>query len=280
MEGFKTELDFYIKLAILEDSLYGDLTTEILEINANGEFLLLSKENFILCGIGVFENVFKFLDESIKFETYYKDGDLIKTGEIISKVKGNVKSILRAERVALNFLQKLSGIATNTYNFVKLVQGTSVKILDTRKTTPLYRKLEKYAVKIGGGYNHRFSLFDGILIKDNHIKALGGIENAIKIALKNRPFGKKIEVEVSNIDELKIALNYPIDIVMLDNFSIDMIKEAIKLINKKFEIEVSGGVNINNVRDIALLGVDYISIGALTHSSRWVDVSLELNQLF
>ncbi|MCS7245746.1 MAG: carboxylating nicotinate-nucleotide diphosphorylase [candidate division WOR-3 bacterium] len=280
MEVLKSELDFYIKLALLEDSLYGDLTSEILEINANGEFLLLAKEDFILCGISIFERVFKFLDENIKFETYYKDGDLVKSGEIISRISGNVKSILRGERVALNFLQKLSGIATNTYNFVKLVEGTKVKILDTRKTTPLYRKLEKYAVKIGGGYNHRFSLFDGVLIKDNHIKVLGGIENAIKIAIKNKPFGKKIEVEISNIDELKIVLNYPIDIVMFDNFGIDMIKEAVKLIDKKLEIEVSGGVNINNVRDIALLGVDYISIGALTHSSRWVDVSLEFNQLF
>ncbi|MEO0197411.1 MAG: carboxylating nicotinate-nucleotide diphosphorylase [candidate division WOR-3 bacterium] len=264
-----------IEYAILEDSFYGDLTTEILEIKGNGKFIAISKENLILCGIDIFKEVFKYVNPSIEVELFFKDGDFVKKGEIIAEVKGNIKDILRCERIALNFLQKLSGISTNTYNFVKAIEGTNCKILDTRKTTPIYRNLEKYAVRIGGGYNHRFSLFDGILIKDNHIRAVGGVENAIKLALKNKPFGKEIEIEVSNLSELEIVLKYPIDIVMLDNFSLEMIKQAMNLVNGKLKIEVSGGVNLNNVRDIALLGVDYISVGAITHSSKWVDISLE-----
>jgi nicotinate-nucleotide pyrophosphorylase (carboxylating) len=269
------EIDDIIKYAILEDSFYGDLTTEILEINGNGRFLVVCKENLILCGIDIFERVFKFLNNSIVVEKFYKDGEFVKKGEIIAELKGSIGDILRCERIALNFLQKLSGISTNTYYFIKEIEGTNCKILDTRKTTPLYRKLEKYAVRVGGGYNHRFSLFDGILIKDNHIKVLGSIEKVLDLALKNKPFGKEIEIEVSNLDELKIVLNYPIDMVLLDNFKIDDIKQAVEMINKKCKVEVSGGVNLNNVKEIAELNVDYISIGALTHSSRWVDISLE-----
>jgi nicotinate-nucleotide pyrophosphorylase (carboxylating) len=270
------EIEDIIKYALLEDSFYGDLTTEILNINGNGEFLLISKENFVLCGIDIFEKVFKFLNNSISVEKIYKDGDFINEKQVIAVVKGNIRDILRGERVALNFIQKLSGIATTTYYFVKEIEGTKCKILDTRKTTPLYRKLEKYAVRVGGGNNHRFSLFDGILIKDNHIKAFGSIEKLLDIAIKNKPFGKQIEIEVSNLDELKIVLNYPIDIVLLDNFKIEGIKEAVKIINGKCKIEVSGGIKLESVREIAKLGVDYISVGALTHSSRWVDISLEL----
>ncbi|MDT7879669.1 MAG: carboxylating nicotinate-nucleotide diphosphorylase [Candidatus Hydrothermia bacterium] len=270
------EIEDIIKYALLEDSFYGDLTTEILNINGNGEFLLISKENFVLCGIDIFEKVFKFLNDSISVEKIYKDGDFINEKQVIAVVKGSIRDILRGERVALNFIQKLSGIATTTYYFVKEIEGTNCKILDTRKTTPLYRKLEKYAVRVGGGNNHRFSLFDGILIKDNHIKAFGSIEKLLDIAIKNKPFGKEIEIEVSNLDELKIVLNYPIDIVLLDNFKIEGIKEAVKIINGKCKIEVSGGIKLESVKEIAKLGVDYISVGALTHSSRWVDISLEL----
>jgi len=270
------EIEDIIKYALLEDSFYGDLTTEILNINGNGEFLLISKENFVLCGIDIFEKVFKFLNNSISVEKIYKDGDFINEKQVIAVVKGSIRDILRGERVALNFIQKLSGIATTTYYFVKEIEGTKCKILDTRKTTPLYRKLEKYAVRVGGGNNHRFSLFDGILIKDNHIKAFGSIEKLLDIAIKNKPFGKQIEIEVSNLDELKIVLNYPIDIVLLDNFKIEDIKEAVKIINGKCKIEVSGGIKLESVKEIAKLGVDYISVGALTHSSRWVDISLEL----
>jgi len=270
------EIEDIIKYALLEDSFYGDLTTEILNINGNGEFLLISKENFVLCGIDIFEKVFKFLNDSISVEKIYKDGDFINEKQVIAVVKGSIRDILRGERVALNFIQKLSGIATTTYYFVKEIEGTNCKILDTRKTTPLYRKLEKYAVRVGGGNNHRFSLFDGILIKDNHIKAFGSIEKLLDIAIKNKPFGKEIEIEVSNLDELKIVLNYPIDIVLLDNFKIEDIKKAIKIINGKCKIEVSGGIKLESVKEIAKLGVDYISVGALTHSSRWVDISLEL----
>ena len=274
------EIEDIIKYALLEDSFYGDLTTEILNINGNGEFLLISKENFVLCGIDIFEKVFKFLNNSISVEKIYKDGDFINEKQVIAVVKGSIRDILRGERVALNFIQKLSGIATTTYYFVKEIEGTKCKILDTRKTTPLYRKLEKYAVRVGGGNNHRFSLFDGILIKDNHIKAFGSIEKLLDIAIKNKPFGKEIEIEVSNLDELKIVLNYPIDIVLLDNFKIEDIKEAVKIINGKCKIEVSGGIKLESVKEIAKLGVDYISVGALTHSSRWVDISLEFQRLF
>ncbi len=270
------EIEDIIKYALLEDSFYGDLTTEILNINGSGEFLLISKEAFVLCGIDIFENVFKFLNNSIEIEKFYKDGDFINENQVIAIVKGSVKDILRGERVALNFIQKLSGIATTTYYFVREIEGTNCKILDTRKTTPLYRKLEKYAVRIGGGSNHRFSLFDGILIKDNHIRAFGSIEKLMDIVIKNKPFGKEIEIEVSNLEELKIVLNYPIDVVLLDNFKIEDIKTAIKLVNRKCKIEVSGGIKLENVKKIAELGVDYISVGALTHSSRWVDISLEL----
>ena len=274
------EIEDIIKYALLEDSFYGDLTTEILNINGNGEFLLISKENFVLCGIDIFEKVFKFLNDSISVEKIYKDGDFINEKQVIAVVKGSIRDILRGERVALNFIQKLSGIATTTYYFVKEIEGTNCKILDTRKTTPLYRKLEKYAVRVGGGNNHRFSLFDGILIKDNHIKAFGSIEKLLDIAIKNKPFGKEIEIEVSNLDELKIVLNYPIDIVLLDNFKIEGIKEAVKIINGKCKVEVSGGIKLESVKEIAKLGVDYISVGALTHSSRWVDISLELKYFF
>ncbi|MEO0202612.1 MAG: carboxylating nicotinate-nucleotide diphosphorylase [candidate division WOR-3 bacterium] len=265
-----------LQYSILEDSFYGDLTSEILQISGNGKFVAISKEDAIICGLKIFQKIFKLINSSIEVKLFFKDGNFVKSGEIIAEIKGNLRDILKGERIALNFIQKLSGISTNTYYFVKQIEGTNCKILDTRKTTPLLRKLEKYAVRIGGGYNHRFSLFDGILIKDNHIRAVGGIENAIKLALKNKPIGKEIEVEVSSLEELEIAIKYPINIVMLDNFNIDMIKQALSLINNRLKVEVSGGVNLNNVRDIALLGVDYISVGALTHSSRWIDISLEL----
>ncbi len=264
-----------IEEALLEDSLYGDITTQSLEIDGNGKFTVHAKEDLVLCGIQIFEMVFHHLDPSIEVQFQFSDGQEVCPG-IIGEVRGPIAPILQGERVALNFLQRLSGVATMTRRFVNRVRGTGVRILDTRKTTPLYRKLEKMAVRCGGGHNHRLTLYDGILIKDNHIRAVGSVREAVERAVRNRPYGKMITVEVESIDELLEAMEAGADIVMLDNFSIEEIRRAVEIAGGKVKLEVSGGVNLDNVREIAETGVDYISIGALTHSARWVDISMEL----
>ena len=264
-----------IEEALLEDSLYGDITTQSLEIDGNGKFTVHAKEDLVLCGIQIFEMVFHHLDPSIEVQFRFSDGQEVCPG-IIGEVRGPIAPILQGERVALNFLQRLSGVATMTRRFVNRVRGTGVRILDTRKTTPLYRKLEKMAVRCGGGHNHRLTLYDGILIKDNHIRAVGSVREAVERAVRNRPYGKMITVEVESIDELLEAMEAGADIVMLDNFSIEEIRRAVEIAGGKVKLEVSGGVNLDNVREIAETGVDYISIGALTHSARWVDISMEL----
>lgn len=269
-----------IKQSLNEDIGSGDITTDALipkDLVVNAK--IIAKENGIIAGLKIAEKVFKQLDAKIKFHTKLHDGDQISKSTIIAEISGNARSILKAERTALNFLQRLSGIATLTRKFTNKIKGTNAKILDTRKTTPLFRRLEKDAVKAGGGFNHRIGLFDQVLIKDNHLAIIKDIETAVKKAKK---YGK-VEVEVKNVKELKSALNTNVDIILLDNMPIKKIKESVALIHKwnkmnnsNIKIEASGGINLGNVRSIAKAGVDYISVGALTHSAKAVDISLKM----
>ncbi len=274
---YKIPIKRSVKRALREDIGGGDVTTElIIPPNSKGRAAIKAKESGILAGGEVAQAVFTTLDTDIKFTQLIKDGEKFARGVVLFELEGNLRTILKGERVALNFLQRLSGIATLTNKFVERVSGTGVKILDTRKTTPGLRELEKYAVRCGGGENHRMGLSDMILIKDNHIKAVGGIREAIaKCKMQNAKY--KIEVEVKNLEELDVVLDYPVNRIMLDNMSIDEIKEAIakcKMLTAKCCLEVSGGVSLENVREIAETGVDYISVGALTHSVSSIDISL------
>ncbi|MCX8083404.1 MAG: carboxylating nicotinate-nucleotide diphosphorylase [Calditerrivibrio sp.] len=274
---FNHLLDKLIDLALEEDIGVGDISTSTLdEYFGYGVFDYKAKENFILCGIDVAKRVFNRLDPDIKVTFNYKDGTYLKKGDIFGTIEGKVSSILKGERVSLNFLQRLSGIATNTRRFIDELKDTNIKIIDTRKTLPGHRILEKYAVRTGGGFNHRFGLFDGVMLKDNHIDALGGITKAIAIIRENIPITIKIEVETRTLDEVKEAVKAGADIIMLDNFDIDNINEASKIICGRAKIEVSGGVNIDNIKLYRNLPIDYISIGALTHQARSVDINLKL----
>ncbi|RLG12804.1 carboxylating nicotinate-nucleotide diphosphorylase [Candidatus Pacearchaeota archaeon] len=270
-----------INLAFEEDLPFEDTTTELLIPDyLKGEAYFLAKEDLVVCGIPVVEEVFNFVDPNLKIEWKVKEGEEVKTLTKLGYIKGKIKSILKGERIALNFFQHLSGIATYTRRMVNKLKGSTIILLDTRKTLPGLKILQKYAVRIGGGKNHRFSLSDGILIKDNHIKALGGIENTIS-ALKYIPHHLKVEIEVNSLEELKIILNSTdkIDTILLDNFNLDEIKEAIKLIKKsnfKINIEISGGINLNNISKFKDLEIDYISCGTLTHSIKAADISLKL----
>lgn len=264
-----------IRKAINEDLKYGDITTaSIILDNKKASVDIISKENGILSGIQIFKMVFKILGD-VKVEFLLSDGDTINDGMVIGHVYGDAKKILIGERVALNYIQRMSGISTITNEFVKRVSGTKAKIVDTRKTTPNMRIFEKYAVTIGGGVNHRFSLNDGILIKDNHISAANGVRNAIYLAKNNASFVRKIEIEVERIDQLKEVLKEKVDIIMLDNMNIKTLKEAIKLIDNNSKIEVSGNINLKNVSYIAKLGVDFISVGSITHSFKSLDISMK-----
>ena len=275
-------VDNLIKLALAEDIGSGDITTDaIVSQNVKGEAYVVAKEDMVLSGIDVFKKVFQNVSGqwsvvSSQFKERYRDGEIVRSGKIIIEMSGNMRTLLTGERTALNFLQRMSGIATLTKKFVDSVKGFKAKIIDTRKTTPKLRILEKYAVRCGGGINHRFGLYDGILIKDNHIKVAGGIIKAVKKVKDNAPHLMKIEVEVKSIKEVRDALKCKADVIMLDNMDISTIKRAVRLINKVALVEVSGGVNLKNVVEIAATGVDYISIGALTHSARAVDISMEI----
>jgi nicotinate-nucleotide pyrophosphorylase (carboxylating) len=267
-----------IHRALEEDIGPGDITTSLVipgEHESKAAFL--SKGNFVLAGLPFAKEVFRILNPSVGFRTFFNDGDKVNTADVIAEVYGNTRVILNGERVSLNILQRLSGIATLTNMFTEKVKGLNVKIVDTRKTTPCQRFMEKYAVKTGGGYNHRFGLFDGILIKDNHIKAVGNIREAVQRAKSSHQL-TKIEVEVRNLDELNEAIEAGADIIMLDNMTIPDMREAVKISNSSVLLEASGSVNLENVRDIAETGVDLISIGALTHSAPSVDISLKIVQ--
>ncbi len=267
-------IDEIVKLSLEEDLGHGDITTDYLEVeNSNSTAFMIAKQDGVLAGIDVAIKVFHTIDSDLKIIIYKKDGDWVIKGDDILKIEGNTSNILKAERVALNFLQRLSGIATQTRTYVNELDGLNTKLLDTRKTTPLLRNLEKYAVKIGGGYNHRFGLYDMIMIKENHIRAANGIASAVKkIKLRNTAY--KIEVEVTNLEELEQAVNAGADRALLDNMTIEDMKKAVKKFKHNIELEASGNVTIENIKKIAETGVDYISSGSLTHSYKSMDISL------
>jgi len=265
-----------IEVAYLEDSPYGDLTSELVIPKTKRAMAnFIAKEPLVLAGMPYVTETFAFMTNEFDLEVFKNEGDTCSRGDVIAKVEGLATDLLRAERIALNLLQRLSGIATLTRAYIDRVKGLPVKIVDTRKTTPGMRLMEKYAVKIGGGSNHRFGLSDGILIKDNHIKAAGSITEAVRLARRSHHL-LRIEVEVSEMDQVKEALDVGVDVIMLDNMDIDKMREAVHFINKRALVEASGGVNLDNVRAIAETGVDIISIGAITHSARAVDISMKV----
>lgn len=272
----KLNMDKWLFLALEEDITSEDITTNaIMRENKLGEAQLLCKQDGIIAGLNVFARVFTLLDENTKVELFFKDGDKVKNGDLLAKVKGDIRVILSGERTALNYLQRMSGIATHTRILANLLAGSKTKLLDTRKTTPNMRIFEKYAVKVGGGYNHRYNLSDGILIKDNHIGAAGGVKQAVDMAKEYAPFVRKIEVEVENLDMLQEALEAGADIIMLDNMDTETMKKAVQIVDGRAETECSGNVTKERVADIISTGVDYVSCGALTHSSPILDVSLK-----
>lgn len=272
----KLNADNLIMQALREDISSEDVTTNaVMHEAVMGEVDLICKMDGIISGLEVFRRTFELLDESTVFETSYKDGDRVKKGDLIGKVRGDIRVLLSGERTALNYLQRMSGIATYTREIADLLAGSKTKLLDTRKTTPNNRIFEKYAVKTGGGYNHRYNLSDGILLKDNHIGAAGGVKEAITMAKEYAPFVRKIEIEVENLDMVREAVEAGADIIMLDNMTPDMMKEAIKIIDGRAETECSGNVTLENVARLVDIGVDYISSGALTHSAPILDVSLK-----
>jgi len=269
-------IDAYIEQALLEDINYEDITTNaIVDDLATASITLYSKEEGMIAGLSVFSRVFELLDQDITITLLKKDGDKIYPKDKLATIQGKVRTILTGERTALNFLQRMSGIATYTNYVLNLLQGTNIKVFDTRKTTPNMRIFEKYAVKIGGGYNHRYNLSDGILIKDNHIDAAGGITQAIEKIRNHDPYIKKIEVEVETISQVKEALFAKADIIMLDNMDVKTMKEAIAIINHQALIECSGNVTKESIALLKELNIDYISCGALTHSAPILDISLK-----
>lgn len=263
--------------ALREDIGPGDLTTEaLIPPNLEGKAELIAKEPLVLAGIEAAREVFHQVNQDINFLGRQIDGERLSPSTVIATVSGPLRSLLTAERVALNLMQRLSGIATLTREYVDRIEGTKARIVDTRKTTPGLRALEKYAVTIGGGKNHRFGLFDGILIKDNHIAAVGTLTETVKRARGMAPHMLKIEVETETLEQVREAISAGADIIMLDNMDIETMKEAVKLINGKAIVEASGGINLNNVRQVAETGVDLISVGAITHSARSMDISMEI----
>lgn len=272
----KMNADKLILMALQEDITSEDVTTNaIMSEKVLGEVDLICKGEGVIAGLNVFARTFELLDKDIKITFMAKDGDKVNKGDLLAKVKGDIRVLLSGERVALNYLQRMSGIATYTNQVVNLLAGSKTKLLDTRKTTPNMRIFEKYAVTVGGGNNHRYNLSDGILLKDNHIGAAGSVKKAIELARSYAPFVRKIEVETENLDMVKEALEARADIIMLDNMSIDMMEEAIKLIDGKAQTECSGNVTKENIQALAKIGVDFISSGALTHSAPILDLSLK-----
>ncbi|HIV39313.1 MAG TPA: carboxylating nicotinate-nucleotide diphosphorylase [Candidatus Blautia stercorigallinarum] len=272
----KLNADQLIRMALEEDITSEDITTNsVMREKQRGEVQLLCKETGIIAGIWVFERVFTLLDENTETEFYVKDGDKVEKGQLLGIVRGDIRVLLSGERTALNYLQRMSGIATYTRQIADLLKGSKTKLLDTRKTTPNMRIFEKYAVKTGGGYNHRYNLSDGILLKDNHIGAAGSVKKAVEMAREYAPFVRKIEVETENLDMVKEALEAGADIIMLDNMTPEMMKEAVALIDGRAQTECSGNVTKENIENLVSIGVDYISSGALTHSAPILDLSLK-----
>ena len=270
------QADQLILEALREDISSEDVTTNsVMKEAVKGEVDLICKQDGIIAGLDVFRRVFQLLDEKTEVEFYCADGDEVKKGQLMGKVTGDIRVLLSGERVALNYLQRMSGIATYTHSVAELLKGSGTKLLDTRKTTPNMRIFEKYAVRVGGGYNHRYNLSDGVLLKDNHIGAAGSVARAVKLAKEYAPFVRKIEVEAENLDMVKEAVEAGADIIMLDNMSSEEMKEAIRVIGGRAETECSGNVTKENIGRLVSLGVDYISSGALTHSAPILDISLK-----
>lgn len=272
----KVNADTYILSALQEDITGEDVTTNaIMPEPKAGRADLICKQDGVICGLDVFARTFFLLDEKSHFETTVKDGDFVKKGQVIGVIYGNIHALLTGERTALNYLQRMSGIATFTRSLADELEGTNTTLLDTRKTTPNMRLFEKYAVKIGGGTNHRYNLTDGVLIKDNHIGAAGSITKAVQLAKAYAPFVRKIEVEVETLEQTDEALAAGADIIMLDNMDNDTMREAVRRVNGKAQTECSGNVTKERLREIAAVGVDFVSVGALTHSAPIMDVSLK-----
>jgi len=277
----KIKIDNYIISALKEDISSEDVTTNaVLPHAREGTAQLICKEDGIIAGLDIFKRVFEILDDTSTFECFFTDGDSVKKGDLIGTIKGDARAILSGERTALNYLQRMSGIASFTYDLTHELIGTKTKLLDTRKTTPNMRLFEKYSVKMGGGYNHRYNLSDGVLIKDNHICAAGGVINAIQLAKEYAPFVRKIEVEVENLEMLAEALDAGADIIMLDNMDDATVKLAVERVAGKALTECSGNVSKERLRELAEMGVDYISVGALTHSAPILDFSLKNLKIF
>lgn len=265
-----------IQCALREDIGYDDVTTSLLiPEKSQSKARYIAKERFVLSGFPFVQEIFHLLDSSTVLRPLYREGSVVEKGNVIAELSGGTRSILKGERISLNMLQRLSGIATLAHMYVKKIKGLKAKILDTRKTTPCLRFMEKYAVRVGGGYNHRFGLYDGILIKDNHIKALGSIQKAVKAA-KERHHLLKIEVEVGILKDLRNAIESGADIVMLDNMSLNNMRMAVKIAKGRVLLEASGNIKLDNVREVAETGVDLISVGSLTHSAVAADISLKI----
>ena len=270
------QVDHLIMEALREDISSEDVTTNaVMHEAVTGEVDLICKQDGVIAGLQIFQRVFELLDKDTKVEFFCKDGDEVKNGQLMGKVTGDIRVLLSGERVALNYLQRMSGIASYTHSVASLLEGSRTKLLDTRKTTPNMRIFEKYAVRVGGGYNHRYNLSDGVLLKDNHIGAAGSVAKAVQMAKEYAPFVRKIEVEVENLEMVKEAVEAGADIIMLDNMSVEKMKEAIRIIDGRAQTECSGNVTKENIDHLTSLGVDYISSGALTHSAPVLDISLK-----
>ena len=272
----KLNADHLIMEALKEDITSEDITTNaVMREACPGEVQLICKQDGVIAGLEVYKRVFELLDEKTEVEFYVKDGVVVKNKQLMGVVRGDIRVLLSGERVALNYLQRMSGIATYTRSIVDLLEGSKTRLLDTRKTTPNMRVFEKYAVKVGGGCNHRYNLSDGILLKDNHIGAAGSVAKAIEMAKEYAPFVRKIEIEVENLEMVKEAVEAGADIIMLDNMTPDEMREAIKIIDGRAQTECSGNVTKENVARLVSVGVDYISSGALTHSAPILDISMK-----
>jgi nicotinate-nucleotide pyrophosphorylase (carboxylating) len=276
---FEAEIDSIIAVALREDMPQGDITSEnVIPAHAESQAVLMAKAEGILAGINVAQRVFFLIDDSVNFSRCREDGGPVHSGDILAEIQGSTISILKGERTALNFLQRMSGIASYTHKFVKALEGSRTRILDTRKTTPGLRILEKYAVRMGGGQNHRMSLSDMVMLKDNHLKAVGSISEAVRQAREKIPPDTKIEVETTSLAEVKEALACGADVIMLDNMTQQEMQEAVREVKGRVPLEISGNVDLARLQELAALGVDYISVGRLTHSFTSLDISMEFRQ--
>ena len=272
----KMQADQLIRMALQEDITSEDVSTNaVMPTATKGTVDLIAKEDGVVAGLEIYARVFKILDEKTEIELHCKDGDEVKKGELMATVTGDIRVLLSGERVALNYLQRMSGIATYTRQVAKLLEGSNVTLLDTRKTTPNCRVFEKYAVRVGGGHNHRYNLSDGVLLKDNHIGAAGSVAKAVRMAKEYAPFVRKIEIEVETLEQVKEAVEAGADIIMLDNMTPEVMKQAVELIDGRAQTECSGNITKENIQKIREIGVDFVSSGALTHSAPILDISMK-----